>query len=47
MHRYCALQAIVFMMAYVFVFDHLHRRNRAYRRLREMYEGLKSLGHCQ
>ena len=44
MNRYCALQAVVFMMAYVFVFDNVHRRNRAYRRLREMYEGVLSLG---
>ena len=44
MNRYCALQAVVFMMAYVFVLDNVHRRNRAYRRLREMYEGVLSLG---
>ncbi len=47
MNRYCALQAVVFMMAYVFVFDNVHRRNRAYRRLREMYEGVLSLARCR
>jgi hypothetical protein len=47
MDRYFALEALVFMMAFVFVFDNVHRRNRAYRRLREMYEGVLSLSQCR
>ena len=43
MSRYFALQSIVFMIPIVLLFDWVHQRRRNYRRLREMYEGLKQL----
>ncbi|GEM_PF-3522533 len=43
MARYGALQAVIFLIPAVFLFDRIHQRNRHYRRLREMYEGLKTL----
>ena len=44
MSRYFALQSIVFMIPIVLLFDRVHQRRRNYRRLWEMYEGLKQLG---
>jgi hypothetical protein len=43
MSRFWALESIVFMMAFVFLYDRMHLRRRHYRRLWEMYEGLKTL----
>lgn len=44
MPQYCALLSIVFLIPVVFLFDGIHRRNLNYRRLWEMFEGLKTLG---
>lgn len=43
MTRQFALLSIVFMIPAVFLFDRVHQRKRNYRRLWEMYEGLKTL----
>ena len=42
MSRYWALLAVVFMIAFVYVFSRLHQRNRNYRRLWEMYRELQA-----
>jgi hypothetical protein len=41
--QYFALLSVVFMIPVVFLFDRVHQRKQIYRRLWEMYEGLKSL----
>ena len=43
MSQYWALLSIVFMIGVVFLFDRVYQRRRHYRRLWEMYEGLKTL----
>ena len=43
MSQYWALQSIVFMIPVVFLFDRIHPRKLHYRRLWEMYEGIKTL----
>ncbi|HLK48246.1 MAG TPA: hypothetical protein VKT49_08935 [Bryobacteraceae bacterium] len=43
MTQYFALLSIVFMIPIVILFDRIHQRNRNYRRLWEMYEGIMSL----
>jgi flagellar biosynthesis protein FlhB len=40
MASFCALLSLVFMIAFVSLFDVIHQRNRHYRRLRVMYEGV-------
>ncbi|HJT88949.1 MAG TPA: hypothetical protein VJ732_13865 [Bryobacteraceae bacterium] len=40
MSLYFALQAVVFMIGFVYVYDRLHRRNRHYRRLRAIYDAI-------
>ena len=42
MSQYWALQSVVFMIAFVFVFDRIYDRNRNYRRLWEMYRELQA-----
>lgn len=42
MSSYWALQSVVFMIAFVFVFDGIHQRIRNYRRLWEMYRELQA-----
>jgi len=41
--QYIALLSVVFMIPVVFLFDRVHQRKQHYRRLWEMYEGLKAL----
>lgn len=43
MTQYFALLSMVFMFPVVILFDWAHQRKRNYRRLWEMYEGLKAL----
>ena len=43
MTQYFALQSIVLLIPVVILFDRVHQRKRIYRRLREMYEGIKRL----
>ena len=43
MTQYFALLSIVFMIPAVILFDRVHQRKQNYRRLWEMYEGLKTL----
>ena len=43
MARAWALQSVVFMIAFVYLFDRVRQRNQNYRRLWEMYEELKTL----
>ena len=43
MTQFFALLSIVFMIPFVILFDRVHQRKRNYRRLWEMYEGLKTL----
>jgi len=45
--QYCALLSVVFMIPVVFLFDCVHQRKQNYRRLWEMYEGLKALSKAQ
>lgn len=47
MPQYLALSSIVFMIAVVILFDWAHQRRRNYRRLWEMYEGLKARHRSQ
>jgi len=42
MARYWALQSVVFMMAFVFLFERIYDRNRNYRRLWKMYRELQT-----
>lgn len=44
--QYFALLSVVFMFPVVFLFDRVHQRKQHYRRLREMYEGLKALNRA-
>jgi hypothetical protein len=37
-----ALLSLVFMIAFVFQFDAVHRRNRHYRRIRFMYDAVRA-----
>ena len=41
--QYFALLSVAFMIPVVFLFDRVHQRKQHYRRLWEMYEGLKAL----
>ena len=45
MTQYFALQSIVLMIPVVILFDRVHQRKQNYRRLWEMYEGIKRLHH--
>ncbi len=40
MSFYFALQAVVFMMVFVYLYDRMHRRNRHYRHLRAIYDAI-------
>lgn len=40
MSLYFALQAVVFMIGFVYLYDRLHRRNRHYRHLRAIYDAI-------
>ena len=42
MSRYWALFAVVLAMAFVFLFDGVHRRNENYRKLWRMYRELRA-----
>ena len=44
MSRYWSLLAVVFLMAFVYLYDKVHQRNRNYRRLWEMYRELQARG---
>ena len=43
MSRYFALLSVVYMIAFVIVFDRVHQRNRNRRWLRRMYAELRAL----
>lgn len=42
MARYWALLSMVFMKAFVILFDRIHQRNRNYQRLWEMYREMQA-----
>ena len=42
MSRFWALLSVVFMKAFVILFDRVHQRNRNYRELWKMYRELQS-----